>query len=99
VGFEGGLGLEFTPNPYVAIFMEVQGRYAKIRNLEGNEAATFYLNGYRQSADSGPVYTIDTVPNPELDIIPSDEAVPGNAGKATLDFSGVSILAGLKFRF
>jgi hypothetical protein len=98
LGFEGGLGIEFTPNPFVAIFVEVQGRYAKIRDLEGEEAATFYQNGYRQSADSGPVYLVDTDAYPELDIIPSDEAVPGTARKATLDFSGVSFLAGLKFR-
>lgn len=99
LGFEGGLGLEFNPNPFVAIFVEVQGRYAKIRNLEGEETATFFQGGqYRQSASSGPVYIVEIAANPELDIVPSGDAVPGNAGKATLDFSGVSILAGLKFR-
>ena len=99
LGFEGGFGLEFTPNPFVAIFVEVQGRYAKIRGLEGEEEATFFQdNQYRQSVDSGPVYIVDTAACPELDIIPSGDDVPGNARKATLDFSGVSFLAGLKFR-
>jgi hypothetical protein len=99
VGFEGGLGLELTPNPYVAIFVEVQGRYAKIRDFEGDEAATFYQDGqYRESASSGPVYFIDSAPYPALDIIPAGENVPGSASKATLDFSGVTFLAGLKFR-
>jgi hypothetical protein len=98
-GFEGGLGLELNANRFVAIFIEVQGRSAKFRDLEGDEAATFFQAGqYRQSAASGPVYIVDTAPSPQLDIIPSAEAVPGNARKATLDFSGITYLAGLKFR-
>jgi hypothetical protein len=98
-GFEGGLGFEFNPNRFVAIFIEVQGRYAKFSDLEGDETAAFFQNGqYRQSADSGPIYIVDTAANPQLDIIPSGDAVPGSARRATLDFSGVSILAGLKLR-
>lgn len=99
LGFEGGLGLEFTPNPFVAIFFEVQGRYAKINDVEGDEEAVFFQdNQSQESASSGPVYIVDTAPNVQLDIIPPDEAVPGNARKATLDFSGFTYLAGLKFR-
>jgi hypothetical protein len=98
-GFEGGLGFEFTPNPFVAIFLDVQGRTAKIGGLEGNETATFYQDDqYRRSDSSGPVYIIETASNPQLDIIPSSGTVPGGARRATLDFSGVSFLAGLKFR-
>lgn len=98
-GAEGGLGLEFNPNRFVAIFLEVQGRYANISGLEGDETAAFYQDGqYRQSAGSGPVYLVETTANPQLDIIPSGGNVPGGAGRATLDFSGVTFLAGLKFR-
>ncbi len=105
IGFEGGLGLELTPNPYVAIFVEIQGRYARIHDFEGDEAATYFQDGqYREdgqllkSSSSGPVYFVDSAPHPTLDIIPSGENIPGNARKATLDFSGVTFLAGLKFR-
>lgn len=98
-GFEGGLGFEFSPNPFVAIFVEVQGRNAKIDGLEGDEPSAFYQAGqYRQSTGSGPVYLVETTANPQLDIIPSGEPVPGGARRATLDFSGVTYLAGLKFR-
>jgi hypothetical protein len=98
-GFEGGLGFELNPNRFVAIFIEVQGRYAKFHNLEGDETEAYYQAGqYRQSAAAGPVYIVDTPLYPQLDIIPSAEAVPGNARQATLDLSGVTYLAGLKFR-
>lgn len=99
LGFEGGLGFELTPNPYVAIYVEVQGRYAKIRNLNGEATAIFYQHGQpRQSVNSGPVYIVDSSAHPWLDIIPSGEDVPDSAHKATLDFSGITYLAGLKFR-
>lgn len=83
----------------MAIFLEVQGRYANISGLEGDETATFFQGGeYRQAAGSGPVYLVETTANPQLDIIPSGGNVPGGARRATLDFSGVTYLFGLKFR-
>ena len=98
-GFEGGLGFEFTPNPFVAIFLEVQGRYAKIGGLEGDETAVFYQDGQsRRSDSSGPVYLVETAARPQLDIIPSGGTVPAGARRATLNISGVTFLAGLKFR-
>jgi opacity protein-like surface antigen len=98
-GFEGGLGLELTPNPFVAIFLEVQGRQAKIGDFEGEETATFFQDGQnRRTTLSGPVYIVDTAGKPQLDISPVNEAVPGNARGATLNFSGITYLAGLKFR-
>jgi hypothetical protein len=97
IGFEGGLGFEFNPNPFVAIFVELQGRYAKIGGLEGKEEAVIYQGGQLQkSVGSGAVYLVETAADPELDLLLSEEAV--SARHATLDFSGVSVLAGLKFR-
>ncbi len=99
IGFEGALGFEFNANRFVCIFVEVQGRYAKIDDLEGDERADFIQdNRLQSSAEAGPVYFLDTGAYPELDIIPSGGAVPGSAHQAMLDFSGVSILAGLKLR-
>jgi hypothetical protein len=99
LGFEGGLGFEFNPNPFVAIFFEVQGRSAKIGNLDGDEAATYFQDfEFRESAGSGPVYIVDTAVNPQLDIVPAGGTVPSGARKASLNFSGVSLLAGLKLR-
>jgi len=99
LGFEGGLGFEFNPNPFVAVFIEVQGRSAKIHNLEGEESSAFFQdNRLQESTASGPVYFIGTIPTPKLDIIPSNEAVPDDAHSATLDFSGFTYLVGLKFR-
>lgn len=96
-GFDGGIGLEFNPNPFVAIFIEAQGRYARIRGFEGDEEATFLQSAQVQrTSQTGPVYFVETVTRPQLDILPPGEA--GSARKATLDFSGASILVGLKFR-
>jgi hypothetical protein len=98
-GFEGGLGLELTPNPFVAIFLEVQGRQAKIGDFEGDETADFFQGGQnRQVTLSGPVYIVDTAGKPQLDIFPANETVPTNARRVALDYSGITYLAGIKFR-
>ena len=100
MGFEGGLGFEFNPNPFVAFFVEAQGRYAKIGGFKGEEETGFYQNvSYQRSVKKGSVYIGREATYPHLDIIPSESTVPGNAREATLDFSGVSFLAGLKLRF
>jgi hypothetical protein len=100
MGFEGGIGFEFNPNPFAAFFVEAQGRYAKIGGFEGEEEATFYQdNQYRTSVKTGPLYLVDTATYPQLGVVPPEGAVAGSARKATLDFSGVSFIAGLKLRF
>jgi hypothetical protein len=35
-------GWNSTPNPFVAIIVELQGRYAKIGGFKGKEEAAFY---------------------------------------------------------
>ena len=100
MGFEGGVGFEFNPNPYFAIFVEAQGRYARITGFEGEEETGFYrMAQYQRSVKKGSVYIGREAVYPQLDIIPPESTVPGSARKATLDFSGVSFLAGIKLRF
>jgi hypothetical protein len=100
MGFEGGVGFEFNPNPYAAFFVEAQGRYAKIGGFEGEEETGFYQGvQYQKSIKTGSVYLGDTATYPHLDIVPHGSTVAASARKATLDFSGVSFFAGLKLRF
>jgi len=100
IGFEGGIGFEFNPNPFVAFFVEAQGRYAKIGGFEGEEETGYYQDAfYQRSVRKGPVYFGDEDTYPCLDIIPEASGVPSRARKANLDFSGVSFFAGLKLRF
>jgi hypothetical protein len=100
MGFEGGVGFEFNPNPFFAVFVEAQGRYAKIGGFKGEEETGFYqMAQYQRSVKKGSVYIGREAVYPQLDIIPPESTVPGSARKATLDFSGVSFLAGIKLRF
>jgi hypothetical protein len=92
LGLEGSLGFEFNANPFVAIFLEVLGRYARIGRFEGEEKTTAYQR-------SGSLHYVDTDQYPLLNIIPPEGADAGSGREATLDFSGFSLSAGLKLRF
>ncbi len=92
LGLEGGVGFEFNANPFVALFVEALGRYAKIGGFEGETKTTDYQK-------AGSLHYVDTGLYPLLDIIPPEGPATGNVRKATLDFSGFSLSAGLKLRF
>jgi hypothetical protein len=100
MGLEGGVGFEFNANPFVAFFLEAQGRYARIDGFEGEEKAVLYQNyRYQEVNSKGPVYLVATDNYSLLDIIPPEGTVGATARKATLDFSGFSFSGGLKLRF
>ncbi len=100
LGLEGGVGFEFNANPFVAFFIEALGRYARIQGFEGVEEADLYMEGDRRVVkQEGVVYSIPTDGYPLLEIVPPEGSAGEAARKATLDFSGFSVSAGLKLRF
>ncbi len=105
LGLQGGVGLEFLLNPRSAIFLEVQGRYARITNLKGEEeyyrweAVTGQSNplevrtkvkGYLYYGESGGFLSLAVHEN--------DSAADGER-RAVLDLSGVSLAFGFKLKF
>jgi hypothetical protein len=100
LGFEGGIGFEFTANPFTVFFLEAVGRYGKISGFKGREKALFYQDGGLQtSAEEGDLYFVQTEKGPILDIINGGPSGVLSARKATFNISGVSFFAGLKLRF
>lgn len=100
VGLEGGVGFEFNVNPFVALFVEALGRYARIGGFEGEKKTSTYINFRPQVlTQAGSLYFMPSDKYPLLNIIPPEGSVAETARKATLDFSGFSFSAGLKLRF
>ncbi len=100
IGLQGGLGLELKLDRRAGLFVEVQGRYARITSLEGTEWLYIWDNYavtdtetegylYRAEADGYPIVSV------------KDEGAAGGTsdGRAVLDLSGVSVAAGVRIRF
>jgi opacity protein-like surface antigen len=100
LGLWGVAGLEVAMNDRVGFFVEAQGRYAKISNLKGTERSDHWKN-YMSTVTqaSGYVYLVEDGVFPRLAVLPADSAASLNARRAAFDFSGVSLVAGLKVRF
>jgi hypothetical protein len=100
LGIHGGLGLEIRMNQRLAFIIEALGRYAKISGFEGKEETYQWSGGYSSTVEEhGIIFFIEGEEYPRLDI-PSAGA-PGGQGarKAVLDLTGVSLQAGLNFKF
>jgi hypothetical protein len=99
LGFVGSLGLEAHLNARVSLVLEAQGRYAKISGFEGSEKYTHEVGGWPSTiVTAGTLYYIEGAMYPSLAFFPDASSGGQNAKKAVLDFSGVSFLAGLRFR-
>lgn len=105
LGFHGGIGFEFGVIKNLAFFMEGAGRYAKLKDWEGDE--TFTSNGdVERSAGNLWHYGIPYGENGRkyfswMDI--EDEKPTGpdirNVRRAEVDYSGFSFRFGLKIKF
>ena len=107
LGFNGGLGFEYKISNVLAIVLEIQRRYAKIKNLKGKwiYSNTFTLE---QGEDEGILYIgkknmedegfSDNYP----DLVVSPSKPSGakilNAKEATLDLSGFSLRVGIRIK-
>ena len=99
------MGIEYKLLKRIGVFVEAQGRYARIRGLEGtsrSEAGEW--GGLLPSfSEEGRLYyeSVPTLPDaPRLIMVQSDPP-PGPDGEprlAVVDFSGVSLQAGIRIR-
>ncbi len=100
LGLHGGLALEIRMNRRLAFCLEALGRYAKISGFEGKEAAYEWSGGGSFTVqDEGTLYYTEEDGYPHLDIPLAGAPGGQNARKAVFDFSGVSLRAGLNFKF
>jgi hypothetical protein len=99
-GVQGSLGLEIRMNRRLAFIIEAQGRYAKISGFKGTERTFTWQGGQSKTVDEeGTLYLVEGEDYPRLDIIPGQPDNALQARKAVLDFSGLSLTAGLNFKF
>ncbi|HUU52473.1 MAG TPA: hypothetical protein VMW92_05555 [Candidatus Heimdallarchaeota archaeon] len=104
LGFQGGLGLEHLFFWKVALFIEAQGRYARIRHLEGTTVSTAIWGGFFPSfSEQGRLYyeSVPTIPDaPRLIMVQSSppDGPGGEPRQAAVDFSGVSLQFGIRIR-
>ncbi len=104
LGIMAGLGFMFSVDSNISLFIETSGRIAKLNNFEGTH--TYQDSEGLEYTEEGSLYIYDgqiskNVSYPLLfirDKKPSEAGV-SNPKKATIDFSGVSLKVGIKFRF
>ncbi|MGB2765122.1 MAG: hypothetical protein WBC20_11995, partial [Candidatus Aminicenantaceae bacterium] len=108
LGFNGGLGFEYKISNVLALVLEIQRRYAKIKNLKGKwiYSNTFTLE---QGEDEGILYIgrkdmedegFSDIFYPDLVVSPSKPSGAKilNAKEATLDLSGFSLRVGIRIK-
>ncbi|OGD22088.1 MAG: hypothetical protein A2W03_05535 [Candidatus Aminicenantes bacterium RBG_16_63_16] len=100
LGFQGGVGLELQLNRRAGLYVEVQGRHARITGLKGTEWAYTWDN-YQSinTTTEGYLYSGEKGGYPVLSVLDEGAAAGGNARRAVLDLSGVSVAAGFRIRF
>ena len=101
-GFQGGMGLELDIFKNIAIVVEGYGRYAKIKDFEGDRdwSMSFGPDG---SLKGGLYYFESDTPYGWLPYIGISDRVPGGANRrnvriATVDLSGFTVRIGFKIR-
>ena len=102
-GFHGGLGFELELAANLALFIEGYGRSAKIGHFSGT-VEKYYWEGWTYSGE-GKLYASDSRWGPDiftqLDVRETAPSGPyvSNVREATVDFSGVYAIAGIRIKF
>jgi len=104
LGIMAGLGYTISINSNISLFIETSGRIAKLNNFEGTN--TYQDSEGLEYTEEGSLYIYEGHISEEVsypllfirDKKPSEAGV-SNPKKATIDFSGVSLQVGIKFRF
>jgi len=94
-GVHGGSGFELALNPKVVLFVEAQGRYARLTEFKGSESSSIYP-GAGSYEREGSLYYLESEPHPRLAIL---EDEPAGVRKAVLDLQSLNICGGLRFKF
>jgi len=104
IGFLGGLGFDWALSPNFSFIVEATGRYAKIKGFKGKNK--YKTSEGSISTEEGMLYFYHTqTPGGEsYPLLFIREKKPSEAGvfdpqEATIDFSGISLKAGLKIKF
>lgn len=105
-GFQGGIGIEYKAFAKTTLFVEAQGRSARFHGLEGTSTSVPGPNGgvLPSFSETGKLYyeSVLLIPNaPRLILVQSaPPAGPGGQPReAVIDFSGVSLQAGVRIHF
>ncbi|MDD8027899.1 MAG: outer membrane beta-barrel protein [Acidobacteriota bacterium] len=104
IGFHGGLGFEFDLAPHVSLFIEVQGRYAKLGGFEGEAVMSVSSDSV---SEKGVLYYFEAEGFISQfystilvqDAVPVADSSTKNIREAKIDFSGGTALGGIVFRF
>ncbi len=101
LGFDGGLGIEYKLFNKVFVCLDAKGRYARFRGLEGTSEFSSYE--YDPFSIQGKLYyeSVPMLPDaPRLIMVQSDppDGPGGEPRLAVVDFSGVSLQAGIRIR-
>ncbi|MFW6128919.1 MAG: hypothetical protein ACOC6P_01565 [Candidatus Aminicenantaceae bacterium] len=102
LGIQGGLGVDIKLNSRVFFFIEGQGRYAKITNLEGSIQQWVYSESFplqNPQKNEGIFYYLSGELYPCLAVFKEGTPLEENAQKAVFDFSGFSLQTGIRLRF
>jgi len=107
LGLQGGLGLEYHLTTKVAVLLEAQGKLAKLDGLEGTSVADYVELGGSPTglfSEEGGLY-YEAFPalsgSPRVILVQSEPPAgpSGQPREAVVDFSGVSLRAGIRFYF
>jgi hypothetical protein len=104
LGFQGGIGLEFKFSPVLSLFLEAQGRYARIKGFKGSITVTDSLGGHASENGKLYYYRLAEVPLGVFSVILVNDTVPfgpniSDVREAKIDFSGFSAVAGFIIHF
>jgi len=107
IGLQGGIGVEYKFTQTMGLFIEAQGRYAKFGGFSGtsNSVPDEFNGGILPSfSETGKLYyeSVPMIPNSPRWIMVQSAPPAGPGGQpreAAVDFSGVSLLAGIKIHF
>lgn len=106
LGFQGGVGIEYKLLRKIGLFVEAQGRYARFRGLKGTSISEpgEYGGVLPSFSEQGKLYyeSVPMLPDAPRLIMVQSAPPPGPGGEARLaavDFSGISLQAGIRVRF
>lgn len=110
VGFLLGVGFESKLTRFASLFLEARGRYAKLKDFEGKNIYREFdgVNLYSPEPEKGTLYSYQyqsqLTENKTYSLLYILERKPSEAGIvdariATVDFTGVSLRLGIKFKF
>ncbi|MCK4646718.1 MAG: hypothetical protein KAU46_10730 [Candidatus Aminicenantes bacterium] len=101
LGFHGGIGFEINLTPRAVFFIEGRGRYARISNLKGTavEREWVVYDFVDSIKAKGTLYYLEDEKYPYLAVLEEEPSGYKVVRKAVFDFSGISLRAGIRFKF